>query len=154
MQYAQISNDKVKNIIVVDSDNADLLAKLTVGFDKLVRVDELESKPAIGDDHINDEFIKPEVVELTTKKSARIISMPDETVEVSDSVLILDTTGEGGMVNLPQGQDGMEYSFGLKGVGAATYKLKPAEGDVLDFMDLVVGPSRIKFVEKTWIAIG
>jgi hypothetical protein len=56
MIYAQIINNTVVNIIVVE--DLSVLPFLSKGFDAIIRVDNISPMPNIGDSYINGIFIQ------------------------------------------------------------------------------------------------
>lgn len=61
MRYAQIKNNLIVNVIVLN--NANLVSLFTQGFDYCIRVDELDPEPCIGwsFDPFSGNFSIPEV---------------------------------------------------------------------------------------------
>lgn len=57
MVYAQISNGIVKNTIVLD--DLSLLPLFSQGFERCIRVDNLDVVPSIGWSYDGEEFIAP-----------------------------------------------------------------------------------------------
>lgn len=54
MKYAQIKNDKIQNVIVLEDPSLKLLFGIEMGFQALVKIDSLDVCPGIGWDYNSD----------------------------------------------------------------------------------------------------
>ena len=90
-------------------------------------------------------------------QAIRIVAAATAINARTDYTIIYDQAGASGNFNLPAGEDGLEFRFGPKGAGAATYTLVPNGGDTLDAnvqSSLHTGIFQtIQFITGTWYVI-
>lgn len=74
----------------------------------------------------------------------------------TDGKILLDLAGVTGNITLPAAEDGLEFSFGFKGAGAAVYTLVTSGGNTLDanLPATITAPLKITALSGVWYSIG
>lgn len=91
------------------------------------------------------------------ESAIRVITTTDTISDRTDFVVVCDTTGTSGNLNLPVGAQGLTYIFTTKGNSAAVYTLIANGADTFDTAVITIIASgvisRIKFLGGIWYAV-
>lgn len=74
MIYAQIKNNSIKNVIILEDES--LISLFEVGFDSCVRIDNINPVPAINWSYDGINFSAPTVPSLTAQEYVTKVAMP------------------------------------------------------------------------------